>query len=661
MHIRAAAFVTAFIIFCTGSAFSQEAGQALLLDNLTFTEGGDFVHFPEHDYGLTDELTVAAWIRWESDPNSTISNPHEPTQNKWANLVTSDFHDAVDQGQFSLQHNSGNTKFEWAVRSGSTRRSIFSNTAPVVHTWYYVVGVYDGNPAQGNIAMRMYVNGEEESTANTAQISGSIRSHDKRMRLNFGRIPSDYRLFNGQMDEVRIWKRALGREEIRKQMHSTGTVNPAGMVGYYPMNSTTGSAVEDSTGSAQGTFYTVLVDVHSVSSFLCESIPFSDFTSSAPWQIADGDKDWSAHDLSGLPTRTVSGAGVNQENSIISNNCNTMRLVYGWSGSGADTIVTPVLDGQPYDTWLGVEDEAQTSQWVASRVPVTGEITFVRSTTTATTGGSGAQMGATITSTPDSSNNVLLYTYGAASDPPVDSESYSSGIDARAGVVWGHAVFGSVSSALTFDYSGIPGIPDPSSVVLLRRHPSGESWTAVPVTGLTHSTLTRSFTLTGVTDGYEYAIGVNLALNPLPVELVGLHGHRKAGGILLQWQTATEINSLAFEVQARTEGDSDWNTLSTLQAAGNSNVPRSYRWSHLAAPAAEMQYRLRMLDRDGSVALSPRLTVAAEGSTKPEVGLYPNPASEEASVTLTLSDPDVVRIHLHDMLGRRVLRLPALS
>lgn len=637
----------------------QEGGQALRLDNLTFTEGGDFVYFPEYDYGFSDELTVAAWIRWDSNPGSTISNPHEPTQNKWANLVTLDYHDATDQGQFWLQHNSGNTKFEWAVRSGSARRSVFSNTAPVAHTWYYVVGVYDGNPTEGNTALRLYINGEEEGTANTAQISGGIRTHDSRMRLNFGRLPSDYRLFNGQMDEVRIWKRALTREEIRKQMHSAGTVNPQGLTGYWPMNATTGSTVHDSTGTAHGTFYTVLVDVHSTFTTLCASIPFTHFTSSSPWELADADKDWSAYDLTGLPTRTVSGAGINQENSIVSNTCNTIQLQYGWSGIGADTIVTPVLDGQPNDTWVGVEDEEQTSQWTASRVPVTGETAFVRSTATTTMGGTGAQMGATITSTPDSSNNVLLYTYGGANDPAVIDETYPPGVDARTAVVWGHAVFGSVTSTLTIDYSGVRGIPNPASVVLLRRGPSDDTWTAVPATGLSHNTLTRSFTLSGVTDGYEYSIGVNLTLNPLPVELVGLQAHRKAGGILLQWQTATEINTLSFDVQAKAAGSDAWQTLAAVPAAGNSNVPRHYRWTHLGAPPTAMQYRLRMCDRDGSVALSPLLIVAADGSAAPEIGLYPNPASGETSVALTLTEADIVRIDLYDMLGRLRRSLPA--
>ncbi|MBR9974696.1 MAG: LamG domain-containing protein, partial [Bacteroidetes bacterium] len=536
------------VLFTPMRLSAQEGGNALRFDNSDFKTGGDFVYFPNHDYGIGDELTVAAWVYWDSSPNGPISNPHEPTENKWANLITLDYHDATDQGQFSLQHNSGNTKFEWGIRTSGTRNTIQSSTVPQEGRWYFLVGVYDGGPSQGTTSMRLYVNGVQESSANTSVISGNIKTHDGHMRLNFARISSDYRLFNGTIDAVRFWKRALTREEIRKQMHSSTTVNPADLVGYYNLNSSSGTSVLDSTGTLDGTFYTALVDVHSTGTKLCATIPFTHYTLSSPWQIADGDKDWSASNFANMPTRTVSGAGIDQTNTIVSNTCNTLTFQYGWAGSGADTIVTPILDGDPNDTWFGIENASQTSQWITSTAPVYDDWAFSATTSPVTVGASGADLQATITSTPDSSNNVIVYTNGTASDPAVTGESFPSGVTARGAVIWGNAVFGSVTLTLEFEYGSFPGIVDPTQVKLLQRATPTDSWTEVPSTGQTNNTTTMTFTLTGVSAGWQYAIGVDQWINPLPVELVLFQAHRKNDMVELYWKTHNEVNSFAFDI-----------------------------------------------------------------------------------------------------------------
>ncbi|MCB2203985.1 T9SS type A sorting domain-containing protein [bacterium] len=648
-----AVFISFFLPLSNTCA--QEGGQALFLDNIDYTEGGDFVYFPEHDFGFTDEITVAAWIRWETPPTNTITNPHEPTQNKWANLVTIDYHDDIDEGIFWLQHNSGNTKFEWAVRTGSSRKFIQSSTVPLQGIWYYLVGVFDGNPAEGNTSMRLYINGVQEASANTGQISGNLKSHNGRMRLNLGRIPSDYRLFNGQMDEVRIWKRALSREEIRKQMHSAHTVNTQDLVAYYPMNNTSGTTVYDSTGNQNGTFYTLLVDVHSTASNLCDAIPFSDFTTSSPWEIADADKHWDGYELSGLPTLTVSGAGVNQENAIVSHTCNTLELEFGWAGSGADTIATPVVDGDPYDTWLGVRDDLQTSQWWESTIPVTLDPVYIKTTTPVIVGESGASMQTFITSTPDSSNNVIAYIYGDVSEPAITGESFPTGIDARPDIIWGQTLFGSVTTSAIIDYSSISGISTPAAVTLMRRTDPDADWEAVPVSGLTHNTSNRTFTLTGTTSSYEYALGVNLSINPLPVELTGFTARWKEDGLILHWRTATELNSHAFEIQYRENGRAAWTTLATVPAAGLSNAPRDYSWTHRVLPTQEHRYRLLMRDRDGSFEYSSELIVNRSDVSTVSFEVYPNPASSRVAVSLSLESEQPVTLRVHDMLGRTCL------
>ncbi|MFZ1730340.1 MAG: LamG-like jellyroll fold domain-containing protein [Bacteroidota bacterium] len=635
-----------FMWSCT--AFSQEGGQAIRLNNLDYWAGGDFVYFPSHDYGFSDALTVAAWVKWESVPSTTIGNPHEPGLANWANLVTMDYINANDQGQFWLQHNSSNTRFEWAVKVNSgTRIYLTSTTAPVQGVWYYLVGVYDGS---GSTTMRFYINGVEEAHALSAAISGNIKTWNNLMRMNLGRIPSDYRLFNGQLDEVRIWKRALTAEEIRMQMHSKSTVNPASLASYYPMNSTSGTTVIDSTGTLNGTFYSALVDVHTVG-YTCGNPGFANYTTSSPWKMADGDKTWVVNEFSGMSTRTVAGAGIDQTNSVVSNTCNALTMTYGWGAGSPDNRTTPVVDFVANDSWYGIENAAQTSQWQTSTVLVASAVKYVATTALTTLGPAGTEMRVTITSTPDETNNIIAYRSGSATDPPVSSgETFPSGINRRAAIVWGSKVFGAVTATEDFEYSGLSGISEPAQAILLRRSRGTTIWTDAAAT---NNTSTRRLTLTGVTGSYEYSIGVNSGVNPLPVELVSFAAHRGTNAITLRWQTATELNSYAFEIEFREESASDWRVVASVPAAGMSSSPRSYEWTHTDAPVSAMQYRLHMVDRDGSSEYSAVLSVRAENlplSLSFEV--YPNPASGQATLTLNLTEAMDVSVRLTDILGR---------
>jgi hypothetical protein len=75
--------------------------------------------------------------------------------------------------------------------------------------------------------MKLYINGVLESFALNNAVSGTIVPMTSNYRLNIGRIADGYRLFSGNMDELRIWKRALSFGEINQQMYSKSTVNPA--------------------------------------------------------------------------------------------------------------------------------------------------------------------------------------------------------------------------------------------------------------------------------------------------------------------------------------------------------------------------------------------------------------------------------------------------
>jgi hypothetical protein len=85
----------------------------------------------------------------------------------------------------------------------------------------------------------------------------------------------------------------------------------------------------------------------------------------------------------------------------------------------------------------------------------------------------------------------------------------------------------------------------------------------------------------------------------LPVVFVSFEADRVSNGtVQLSWTTANEVNNSHFEIQRSTDG-SDWTTLGTVAAGGNS-VADSYTFTDENALAVQTMYRIQQVDLDGN-------------------------------------------------------------
>lgn len=143
------------------------------------------------------EITIAAWVKWQTDPS---------TGNNWASIVNKN----VDS-QYRLHHNRLNTAFEFAIRTNNGGRWVISETEPVEGIWYFVVGTYDGSE------LKIYIDGELEGTTSH---SGPINSSNTWLAI--GQRTSGDRQFEGLIDKVQIYNKALGDEEINLLYNNYG-------------------------------------------------------------------------------------------------------------------------------------------------------------------------------------------------------------------------------------------------------------------------------------------------------------------------------------------------------------------------------------------------------------------------------------------------------
>jgi hypothetical protein len=137
-----------------------------------------------------------------------------------------------DNGKVVFQRNMNTTVYK-VVSDASTW------TAGV---WYHVAGVID--PVNG---MELYINGVKQQDTN----SSSTASSSNNDILAIGRWgSSSNRYFNGSIDEVRVWDRAISQSEINT--NKCDTINPSiqtNLKGYWRLNDGIGLIANDLSGT----------------------------------------------------------------------------------------------------------------------------------------------------------------------------------------------------------------------------------------------------------------------------------------------------------------------------------------------------------------------------------------------------------------------------
>ena len=138
----------------------------------------------------------------------------------------------------------------------------------------------------------------------------------------------------------------------------------------------------------------------------------------------------------------------------------------------------------------------------------------------------------------------------------------------------------------------------------------------------------------------------------LPVLFLDFTAKCQDGTVALKWSTAQEINASYFEVQASRNG-SDWISIGTVPATGNSQVTHHYQFTDAAISGKF--YRIREVDADGQS----QLTVVQMADCK-QAGwqVWPNPVMEQLQVSLQAAGRTTAMLNVYDNLGRLVLTKP---
>jgi hypothetical protein len=202
-------------------SFEDDVTDGIVEDSSTYGNGGIMVNFAvnesvaakfgqglefdgKDDYVVvgdsaslnitTNQITLMAWVKTDVLDGLTHTIISKET----------------DIGGYSLVISTVNKPRLWIYVVGVGWKSASWAGSFSENTWYHVAGVYNGTN------LKIYVNGTEEVGDAATGIIGSSPNN-----LEIGRNPfnaGDH--FNGTIDEVRIWNRALSPEEINASFNA---------------------------------------------------------------------------------------------------------------------------------------------------------------------------------------------------------------------------------------------------------------------------------------------------------------------------------------------------------------------------------------------------------------------------------------------------------
>lgn len=141
----------------------------------------------------------------------------------------------------------------------------------------------------------------------------------------------------------------------------------------------------------------------------------------------------------------------------------------------------------------------------------------------------------------------------------------------------------------------------------------------------------------------------------LPIELLRFSAKAADDYNLIEWATASELNSAWHVVERSVDGRNQWVEVGRLEGAGTTNEDQSYSLKDYELFPL-VYYRLREIAYDGQEQISHVIALERPSEKFRLLRLVPNPSDGHVQLQIVTPEPGSVLIAVYDQAGRQVCR-----
>jgi hypothetical protein len=154
--------------------------------------------------------------------------------------------------------------------------------------------------------------------------------------------------------------------------------------------------------------------------------------------------------------------------------------------------------------------------------------------------------------------------------------------------------------------------------------------------------------------GTDYTVVGFQEPNVVPVELTSFTAVSQNGNAVLNWSTASELNTLGFEVQRKTNLY-EFLTIGIVNAHGSTTESNRYSFVDSDLQYVNYSYRLKQVDFNGSFTYSEEVNVAVTAPLQFDlVQNYPNPFNPMTRISYSISEESFVTLRVYNIVGEEV-------
>ncbi len=221
---------------------AQGSGNALYFPGTAASEHVSFGDQLSDSLGRTS-FTVEMWIK-------AVNNGGDP-----AFLANKNWDSGSNTGIAWTIVSGSSTQLKLNFRpAGGTRLDPVVTVPTLTTAWNHIAAVIN-RPANAAGSITIYVNGVQGATS-VIPIADSARSLDGVLAMRLGQDGTGTysSKFKGSIDELRIWNTVRSAQELRDNMCHKLSGTESGLMAYYRMDETTGTAVTNSTAATASAY-----------------------------------------------------------------------------------------------------------------------------------------------------------------------------------------------------------------------------------------------------------------------------------------------------------------------------------------------------------------------------------------------------------------------